>query len=114
MERSSRGLGAGVRTPRLRWRATFGLAVVVTALGATVSPASADPGTIDVSFGVDGALRTNLGGTFHPSQQAARRMMANRSGGAEAVTAATMLAAVSAVKSEGAAPMAPLAAAVAA
>jgi uncharacterized delta-60 repeat protein len=40
------------------------LIVAITALGATMPGASADPGTLDVSFGVDGALRTNLGGTY--------------------------------------------------
>lgn len=43
------------------------LIVAVAGLMATVSAASADPsnaGTVDVSFGADGALRTNLGGTY--------------------------------------------------
>jgi len=62
VEWSSRGRIAGGRAPR--WWSALGLALVVTALGATVSPASATPGTLDVSFGIDGTLRTNLGGTY--------------------------------------------------
>jgi len=55
---------AGHRSIRGQWRAALGLLLTIAALGATVSVASADPGTLDVSFGVDGALRTNLGGTY--------------------------------------------------
>jgi uncharacterized delta-60 repeat protein len=61
---SRRRVCAGLRLFRW-WRpAGLGLIVAITALGATMPGASADPGTLDVSFGVDGALRTNLGGTY--------------------------------------------------
>ena len=37
---------------------------VVALLGVGVTPASAAPGTLDVSFGVGGSVRTNVGGTY--------------------------------------------------
>jgi uncharacterized delta-60 repeat protein len=48
----------------LRGRVSIGVVLAMFALGANISPATADPGTVDVSFGADGALRTNLGGTY--------------------------------------------------
>ena len=65
MRRAKRGrVSVDHRSARRRWRAALGLLLTIAALGAAVSAASADPGTLDVSFGVDGALRTNLGGTY--------------------------------------------------
>jgi uncharacterized delta-60 repeat protein len=62
---SRRGcISAGQKASRSGWRITLGVLLTITALGATVSSATADPGQADVSFGVDGALRTNLGGTY--------------------------------------------------
>jgi uncharacterized delta-60 repeat protein len=59
----ARRAAARLRGPReRRWA---GLLVPLLAmLTLAVPPASAAPGTIDVSFGVDGALRTNFGGTY--------------------------------------------------
>ncbi|MCA1844143.1 MAG: hypothetical protein LC792_13355 [Actinobacteria bacterium] len=57
MQRSSQG-----RAGRFLWTR---LTVAAAALVLAVAPAaSATPGTIDVSFGVGGALRTNFGGTY--------------------------------------------------
>jgi uncharacterized delta-60 repeat protein len=61
----SRGrVWAGQQALRWRWRTGLGLILAIAALGASISAASADPGTVDVSFGTEGALRTNLGGTY--------------------------------------------------
>jgi len=57
-------ISAGSRSLRRRARVVLGLALAIAGLGATISAATADPGTVDVSFGADGALRTNLGGTY--------------------------------------------------
>ncbi|MEW6476657.1 MAG: hypothetical protein AB1679_30720 [Actinomycetota bacterium] len=65
MRRSARGrvcAGDGARS--WAWRSCLGLILAIVALSSGISSASADPGTVDVSFGVDGALRTNLGGTY--------------------------------------------------
>ena len=40
------------------------MALAITGLSSTISSASAGPGTLDMTFGVNGALRTNLGGTY--------------------------------------------------
>jgi uncharacterized delta-60 repeat protein len=55
---------AGQKTTRGGWRITLGLLLTIAALGVSVSSATAEPGQADVSFGVDGSLRTNLGGTY--------------------------------------------------
>jgi uncharacterized delta-60 repeat protein len=65
VRKSRRGrVWAGQRALRWRWRTGLGLILAIAALGAAISAASADPGTVDVSFGAEGALRTNLGGTY--------------------------------------------------
>lgn len=91
MRLSARGrISVGGRTSPRRWGAGLALTLAVTALGATVSVASADPGShgtadpgaaesapaqsapadpaaehaVGASSGVDRALRTNLGGTY--------------------------------------------------
>jgi len=65
VHRSSRG-GVLVprRVPRRRWRAAVGALAALGLLVAAVPAASAAPGTLDVSFGVGGGLRTNFGGTY--------------------------------------------------
>ena len=49
---------------RGRWRAGLGLVAALALLALAVPAASASPGTLDASFGVGGALRTNFGGTY--------------------------------------------------
>ena len=46
------------------WSAALVALSAVSLLTAAAPAASADPGTLDVSFGDTGALRTNLGGTY--------------------------------------------------
>jgi uncharacterized delta-60 repeat protein len=55
---------AGRKPKRSGWLAALGSLLAVVSLGVNVSSATADPGQADVSFGVDGSLRTNLGGTY--------------------------------------------------
>ena len=65
MRSSRRGrISAGYQASQSGWRITLVVLLTIAALGASVSSATADPGQADVSFGVDGALRTNLGGTY--------------------------------------------------
>jgi len=66
VEGSSRGGVLPVRAAqrRWRWRAGLGALSVLALLMAVIPAASAAPGTLDVSFGVGGALRTNFGGTY--------------------------------------------------
>jgi uncharacterized delta-60 repeat protein len=69
VQRSSRGVSvsgvvSGVRKSRWRWRAGLGIVSALALLTVVVPAASAAPGTLDVSFGVGGALRTNFGGTY--------------------------------------------------
>ena len=65
MRSSRRGrISAGYQASQSGWRITLVVLLTIAALGASVSSAAADPGQADVSFGVDGALRTNLGGTY--------------------------------------------------
>jgi len=47
-----------------RGRVYLGMVLAVAALAVSISAASADPGTVDVSFGGEGALRSNFGGTY--------------------------------------------------
>ena len=66
MARSSRGRVFGRRwlgKTRLG-RAVLGAVPVLALLVLATPPAGASPGTLDASFGVDGALRTNFGGTY--------------------------------------------------
>jgi len=64
--RSSRGRVVGrFRSPsRRRWRAVLGVAPALALLVLVTPAATASPGTLDGSFGVGGALRTNFGGTY--------------------------------------------------
>lgn len=65
MRSISRGrIRTGRRIARGGGRIAIGILLTIVTLGASVSSATADPGQADVSFGVDGALRTNLGGTY--------------------------------------------------
>ena len=66
MDSSSRGRAVAVRASRRRWRwrAALGVLSAFALLSAAIPPASATPGTLDVSFGVGGALRSNFGGTY--------------------------------------------------
>ena len=65
MRSSRRGrVSAGQKASRGGWRIALGLFLTIAALGVGVSSATADPGQVDVSFGGEGALRTNLGGTY--------------------------------------------------
>jgi uncharacterized delta-60 repeat protein len=66
VERSSRGRAIGGRTYRWRWRwrAALGAMSSLALLAGVVPAASAAPGTLDVSFGAGGALRSNFGGTY--------------------------------------------------
>jgi len=52
------------RRPGRRRRALFGALAVLGLVAMAVPAASADPGKVDVSFGVDGSLRSNFGGTY--------------------------------------------------
>jgi uncharacterized delta-60 repeat protein len=49
---------------RRGWRAAFGALAAVGLIVLAVPAATAAPGTLDVSFGVGGGLRTNFGGTY--------------------------------------------------
>jgi uncharacterized delta-60 repeat protein len=64
VERSSRGRVVGDQRSRWRWRATLGVLAACALVAGVVPPASAAPGTLDVSFGAGGALRSNFGGTY--------------------------------------------------
>jgi len=66
VDSSSRGRAVAVRASRRRWRwrAALGVLSAFALLSAAIPPASATPGTLDVSFGVGGALRSNFGGTY--------------------------------------------------
>jgi uncharacterized delta-60 repeat protein len=63
-----RSSGRGVVVPRpvgrKRWRAALGALAALGLLVTAVPAASAAPGTLDVSFGVGGGLRTNFGGSY--------------------------------------------------
>src|SRR5581483_2981663 len=64
--RSSRGRVVGRFRSRSRrgWRAVLGVVPALAFLVLVTPAATASPGTLDVSFGVGGALRTNFGGTY--------------------------------------------------
>ena len=64
MERSSRRRAIRSRFSRWPGRAAVGVAAVFALVAGIVPPASAAPGSLDVSFGVNGAFRTNFGGTY--------------------------------------------------
>lgn len=64
MKRSSRGRTVGGRGFRWRWRAALGAVSSLALLAGAVPAASAAPGTLDVTFGGGGALRSNFGGTY--------------------------------------------------
>ena len=57
-------VGAGRKTSQGGRRIILGLFLTVIALSASIQSATAEPGQADVTFGVDGSLRTNLGGTY--------------------------------------------------
>jgi uncharacterized delta-60 repeat protein len=52
------------RRPGRRRRALLGALAALGLVAMVVPAASAEPGHVDVSFGVDGSLRTNFGGTY--------------------------------------------------
>jgi hypothetical protein len=64
VEKSFRGRVSRGRAFVRRWWAGLAAVSAVALLSAGAPVASANPGTLDLSFGVDGALRTNLGGTY--------------------------------------------------
>jgi uncharacterized delta-60 repeat protein len=64
VERSSRGRAGSDRASRWRWRAALGVVSSLALLTGVVPAASAAPGTLDATFGVGGALRSNFGGTY--------------------------------------------------
>jgi uncharacterized delta-60 repeat protein len=64
VEKSFRGRVSRGRAFVRRWWAGLAAVSAVALLSAGAPVASANPGTLDVSFGAGGALRTNLGGTY--------------------------------------------------
>lgn len=64
MQRSSHRGGVGSRMGGRFRHATLGVLAALALVVTAVPSASAAPGTLDVSFGTGGSLRTNFGGTY--------------------------------------------------